>query len=137
MKRKIDIFGITLFVLSLILTFGVKYVFFACEVHENPMVCHWAERAVFGVGILLLVITVFHLIVNDVKAKAAISLAIAPIAVYAALIPGFLVKICSMATMRCVSTFKPAVIVVSVLIFIVAFLDVAVTIISNRKTTSD
>lgn len=137
MKRKIDIFGIILLVLSLILTVGVKFIFHACEVHENPMVCHWAERSVLGVGIVLSVISILHLIVKDIKAKLAISLAIAPTAVYAALIPGVLIKLCTMATMRCRIVFRPAVFVISILIFIVAVADVAVTIINNKKAASD
>ena len=137
MKRKIDIFGIILLTLSLILTFGDKYFFHACEVHENPMVCHWAQRAVFGVGILLSVISILHLIVKDTKVKSAISLAIAPTAVYAALIPGILIRLCTMATMRCRIVFRPAVVVISILIFIAATADVAVTIVNNKKTTSN
>ena len=50
--------GIVMTVLSLLLTIGSKTIFSACGPKEDGswMTCHWAEQAVFGMGIVLTLI---------------------------------------------------------------------------------
>lgn len=107
-----------LLVLSLILTFGVLFVFHACGAKEDGswMACHWAQQAVAGCGVVLAVISVYMFIVKDDSARHALARAIFPITVLAMSIPGGVIHMCMMESMRCRSVMRPAVLIMGVLI---------------------
>ena len=134
MKNKSLITGIVFLALTLILAVGVFTVFGACEPLEDGgwMTCHWAGEAVKGVAIVLAVIAVIRLLVKDGKIKAGLSLAAVPTAVLAAIIPGHLINICGMASMRCHTHFQPAALVLGILIAVTALIDILI----NLKSAS-
>lgn len=107
MKLKISIPEIFLLVISLVLCVGSFTFFSACEVGENVMACHWAQHAVTAFGVLLSVMALAALLIPDRKVKAGVELAATLTAVLTALVPGVVINLCMMDTMRCVSVFRP------------------------------
>lgn len=126
--------GIILFILSLVLTVGVKLIFPACAPHDDGsfMNCHWAEQSVFGEGIALTAISLIVLVFGSSKAALGTSLAVIPTAAVAALTPETLIPLCKMPMMQCHTTTHPAVIVISCLIAATALVN-AITIIRKKE----
>ncbi len=128
--------GAVLLIMSIILTCGVKLIFPACPAHDDGtyMSCHWAEQAVFGIGIALCVISLI-IIIGGEKTAAGASLAAIPLACITALMPEFLISLCKMPTMHCHTAMRPAVIVISALIAAAAAVNSAVMLRKrdNRK----
>lgn len=87
------------------------------------MTCHWAGQALKGVAAVWLVISVLHLLVKDPKAKMGLSLAAIPTALLGAILPGNLIGLCMMNTMRCHSVMRTSAIILSVLVIVVSAYD--------------
>lgn len=126
--------GIILLILSLVLAVGVKLIFPACAAHDDGsfMCCHWAEQSVFGAGIALTAISLIVLVYGSGKASIGASLSMIPIAAVAAFTPEILISLCKMPMMRCHTTMRPAVIVISCLIAAAALVN-AVVIIRKKE----
>ena len=107
------ILQIVLTVLCAALSAGVKLMFHACAKPESGMWmhCHDAENAVSGIAAGLAVLALLMLLIKNGKIAGAIGLLIAAGAVVSALIPGHIVKMCMMDTMRCHAVMKPAVMI--------------------------
>ena len=132
MKKTGFILDIILLILSALLCFGTKYLFHACNPKEDGswMACHWAEQAVFGLGFLLLILSIVLVFVfKDGKTKSGIALSMEAAAALAAVTPNHLIRLCMMTDMRCHAVMKPAVMIISILIIICG--AVAVTV--HRK----
>lgn len=116
---------IVLLALCVLFLLGILFLFGPCGPKEDGgwMVCHWAGRAVTGLAAVLTVIAVLHLAVRNEKTKQGLSLAVIPVALLAAATPGGLIGLCMMHGMRCHQVMRPAVLVFSVLILIVAAFD--------------
>ena len=73
--KKINLQDIILLVLSLLLAFGTEFFFHACPAKDDGswMRCHWAENAVFAIGIALSVLVLARFFISDQKIKAGIS----------------------------------------------------------------
>ena len=113
-----------------VLTLGSQTFFAACPVGEKAMACHWAERAILGVGLALTAISLLQLVISNSRISKGLNLAALPLAILTALIPGVLIRLCGMLDMRCHTVFKPAVLIFSVAIFFVATINV----LQNRQT---
>jgi hypothetical protein len=133
-KIRIRTGGIILFILSLMLTVGIKLIFPACAPHDDGtfMCCHWAEQSVFGAGLALTAISLIVLISGNGKAAPGASLAMVPLAAFAALTPDILIPLCKMPMMQCHTATRPAVIVISCLIAAAALVN-AVLILRKKE----
>ena len=120
--------GIILTVLSLLLTVGVKLIFPACGPKEDGtwMACHWAEQAVFGMGIALTTISVVVLITGGSRVSAGAAIALISAAAVTVITPGILINLCMMQNMRCHTVMSPAVTVLCALIIAVSAFHVFV-----------
>ena len=125
-KINIGVSDIALVVLGVIFFVGIRTFFAPCGPKDdgNWMTCHWAGQAISGIAAVLLVIAVIHLIVKDAKVKQGLALAIIPTALLAAFLPGNLIGLCMMNTMRCHSVMRTATIIVSLLMIAAALCDV-------------
>ena len=130
--KKVSASDFILLVLSLILLFGSHFAFHACAPKPDGswMLCHWAERTVTVLGIVFVMLSVVRFFV-DFRTKNGISLSFIPLALFTALVPGFIIKLCMIKDMRCHTVMKPAVIVLSILILLVSLIDF---IVSLKKT---
>jgi len=134
--KKIMIPDVILCILSAVLCFGTKFGFHACGPKEDGgwMACHWAEQAVFGLGIVMLVLSIMMtFLLKDGKTKSGIALSLAGMAALALAVPNHLIMLCMMTDMRCHSVMKPAVMIIS--IFILGFSIAAY--IFHRKEDSE
>ena len=123
MKKTGVILDVVSLVLSAVLCFGTKFAFHACAPKEDGswMACHWAEQAVFGIGIVLLILSVIMTFCfKDGHTKSGIAVSMAVLSGFTAILPNHLIKICMMADMRCHSVMKPAVLVTGILLCIVS-----------------
>ena len=79
-------------------------------IHEDGSFgsCHWAGQAMLGIGLLLAVLSLVALFVKDGRVRAGILFAAAAAAVLGIFIPGTLIRLCGMATMRCRAVMRPA-----------------------------
>ena len=80
-------------------------------VHEDGSfgACHWAGQAMLGIGLLLAALSLTALLVKDGRLRAGILFAAAAAAVLGIFVPGTLINLCGMATMRCRAVMRPAV----------------------------
>ena len=121
-------------VLSLILAIGSFTVFAACPLsEEHVMACHYAQLAVTTLGFILVVQSLAAVIVSNEKVKLGITLAQIPTAVAVFLVPGTIISLCMMSSMRCISIFQPAVRVISAIVFVVSVADVVISVIKKNK----
>lgn len=81
-------------------------------VHEDGSfgACHWASRALLGTGILLAAESLFTLLCKDSRMRQGAFVPMLLTACLGCLIPGTLIDLCRMATMRCRALMQPAMI---------------------------
>ena len=81
-------------------------------VHEDGSfgACHWAGRALLGTGILLAAESLFTLLCRDSRMRQGAFVPMLLTACLGCLIPGTLIDLCRMATMRCRALMQPAMI---------------------------
>ena len=79
-------------------------------VHEDGSFgpCHWAGQAMLGIGLLLAVLSLTALLVKDGRLRAGLLFAAAAAAILGIFVPGTLIGLCGMATMRCRAVMRPA-----------------------------
>lgn len=133
-KRKIGVGDIALLVLSVFFAVGMFTIFAPCGPKEDGswMVCHWAGNAVKGLAIVLAALSVAHIAFQNGSVKIGLSLAIVPVALFAAIVPGNVISLCMMKTMKCHAVTQPAGIVLSALIIIAAVLDIVLQKKNNK-----
>lgn len=108
MKLKSLIPEIILLILSLLICIGSFTFFSACPVNgDTVMACNWAQNAVTALGALLSAISLAAVVIPDRKLKAGLELSATLTAILMAVVPGIVINVCMMNSMRCVSTFRP------------------------------
>ncbi len=128
MNKRTFVTDIILLGLSVLLTIG-SFTFMApCAPHEDGsfMACHWAGRAITGLGFVLIAMSIIHIITGNNSVKTGISAGLIPVSVLCALIPGVFINICKMNNMRCVSVMRPADMIISFIITGVAVADILI-----------
>ena len=105
-------------------------------VHEDGSfgACHWAGQAMLGIGLLLAVLSLTALLVKDGRVRAGILFAAAAAAVLGIFVPGTLINLCAMATMRCRAVMRPA---MTLLCVLTAVSSLAGGIAAYRKAGSE
>ncbi len=105
-------------------------------VHEDGSfgTCHWAGQAMLGIGLLLAVLSLAALLVKDGRLRAGLLFAAAAAAVLGIFVPGTLINLCGMATMRCRAVMRPA---MTLLCVLTAVSSLAGGIAAYRKAGSE
>ncbi|MBQ5311943.1 MAG: DUF4418 family protein [Oscillospiraceae bacterium] len=131
--KKETIFGISETAVSLLLTIGSFTFLSACGIHEGKyMACHWAQNTITLLGIILTVQSVARLILKD-RARIGLSLSIFTLAVSAVLIPGTVINLCMMETMRCHTIFRPAVFAIGIILALISGADAVTAFIKSGR----
>ncbi len=134
MKLKGNAAGIAEAVLALLLTVGSLTVFRACDSAEGRyMACHWAQNAVTLAGTVLTVQSLLRIVIRNKGVGTGLSLGIFTLAASLTILPKTVISLCMMETMRCHTVFRPAVIVISVLLAAVSGIDAATGLIRTGK----
>ena len=87
------------------------------------MKCFWTGRAEVGVGSLIIAIGILMLFCQKIFLRMGLSMAIACISLFALAIPTVLIGVCDNQMMRCNMGAKPALVLLSLLLFIVALVN--------------
>lgn len=88
------------------------------------MKCFWTSRAEIGIGSLVIAIGLLVLVSRSLFVRIGLSMAIACTAVLAAAIPTILIGVCGNEMMRCNMGAKPALVLLSLVLAIVAIINV-------------
>ena len=98
-----------LLVLSLMITIGSQSFLSPC-VHEDGSFgpCHWAGQTLMGLGCVVGILAILSLCVQ--KARLGTYMSALPVCGLGILIPGTLIDLCHMSTMRCRMVMQPAMI---------------------------
>ena len=117
--------GIVL-ILSLVIVIGSQTILSPC-VHEDGSFgpCHWAGQALLGLGCVLIFLTVFALCVKRVR--LGVYLSMLPVCVLGILMPGTLIDLCHMSTMRCRMVMQPAMIILFSAVLLCALIGAILT----------
>ncbi len=102
--------GCVIFFLALIITIGSVSFLGPC-IHEDGTVgtCFWAGRALLGLGLLLMVLSLLTLLLR--QARTGLYLSIIAAGILGMLTPGTLIGLCRMSSMRCRAVMQPAMII--------------------------
>jgi len=121
MKNRFSGMACAILALALVVAVG-SVTFLSPCVHEDGGFgpCHWAGRALLGVGALLAALAILSLLHKSHPAKAALYLSMVPAAVLGILTPGVLIDLCRMSTMRCRALMQPAMMLLCALILLLA-----------------
>ena len=127
--------GIACSMLSVMLLVGIRTFASPCAVHADGSMgaCHWAAQAVFGVGIVLLVLSLVRIFELDEGERRGLSLGIACLGVLVACMPGVLVDLCATAYMPCRTGMQPFCIAVGVALALTGGIDLIVRLLRLLK----
>ena len=110
-NRKFTILAGIVLVIALLSAVGVKTIFTPC-VHEDGSfgACHWAGQALFAMNLLLAAQSLCTLLFTfrNLAAAKGLFLAMTLTAVAMLFIPGPVISLCMMASMRCRALMRPA-----------------------------
>ena len=108
--KKISIPALAVLVLSLLIAAGSQTFLGAC-VHDDGSFgpCHWASRAVLGLGAAQAAMALMALMWPD--RRQGLFPAMLPVSVAGLFTPGALIDLCRMNTMRCRMVMRPAMLV--------------------------
>ncbi len=116
-KKEIGVYPLLQIVLNAIFFVGIQTIFAPCEPHEDGtwMTCHWAGEALLGIAAVMLVMSLLHLLPLRTGMKEGLVFAMIPVSFLIIVLPGRLIPLCMMETMRCHVIMQPAVTVIAVL----------------------
>ena len=116
--------GIILLILSILLVVGNHTFAAPCAMHDGAWgPCHWIERALLGVNVVLIVISGVRVFERDEGERRGLSFACACLGVLVALLPGFLIETCVDSTMACNEAMRPFVHCIGIVIALVGGTD--------------
>ena len=99
--------------IAVLMTIGVMTMFRACEAGEDGMWmnCHYVQMDVFYLGIVITLLSVIRIFLNRQLLKWVVCAAELLLVIITMLLPGTLMHMCMMETMRCHALMKPFVFV--------------------------
>ena len=124
--KKSTIPAVIALVISLVIAIGSQTFLGAC-IHEDGSLgaCHWAARAIMGVGGLLAALALLAAAVR--KARFGLYLAMLPTGLLGLLVPGALIDVCGMDIMRCRMLMRPATMILFALAMAAALAGLALS----------
>ena len=127
--------GIVLSALSAVLVVGILTFAGSCGIHDGGLVspCFWAGRAMAGVGLVSLLLSVVRVFERDEGERRGLSLSVALLGVLVVAIPGVLIDLCVEPTMRCNAIMRPFCTCLGVAIAVVGATDLVVRLLRIGK----
>ena len=127
--------NIVTLILSLILSVGVMTFADAChnKMMGKWMHCHYVQMDVFYIGIGLIVVSLPALFIKNEKIALISAFVQMALEVVAILLPGTIMDMCMMHTMRCYSVMKPFVTVMGILVIISALAGEIVNLLGGKQ----
>ena len=133
-KNGIAVPAAIVFAASAVAAFGVTSFIGPC-VHDDGSfgACHWAGQALLGIFCLLALEGLICAAWNENRVRGGLYLAMLLTAIMGFFIPGTLIGLCSMDTMRCRAIMKPA---ATILLAFDGLLSLAGLVTELRRGTS-
>ena len=127
---------IIVLIVSVIFLIGTFSFLKPCGPQEDGsfMSCHWAGQTLTGLAIILLVMALILLFIPAPAGKQGVALAMVPTGILTAVVPGGLIHLCMMETMRCHAVMKPGARVFGIIIAVLAIVSV---ILNARRAGND
>ena len=115
--------ALLVFLLSVVMAVGSVSFFGPC-VHEDGSfgACHWAGQALLGIGLLLAAESLFAMLCGDSRMRQGAFIPILFTSCLGCMIPGTLIDLCHMATMRCRALMQPAMMILCVIAALVSLI---------------
>lgn len=134
MKIKRIILSLAELIVAAVLAVGSQSFFSACKSEGGMhMACHWAQNAVTLLAAVIALQALIKIFIPNKDIKTGLALSVFTLAVSAILVPGTVISLCMMDTMRCHTVFQPAVIVVSSVLAAIAGVDALLGLLRQRK----
>ena len=116
----------TALALSVLMAAGVQTEFRACAQKEDGiwMHCHEVQKYLFIIGIILALLSVLGLAVKKRTAAILLDFASIVLAAAAVLLPGTVMQMCMMDTMRCYTMMQPFARVTGGVLILVSVIDI-------------
>lgn len=131
--------GLLLTALTIVLLIGVATFAGPCDERmagQVEMSCHWASRAVLGVGVVTAVLAIVRIFETDEGERRGLSLACGLLGFLVAVIPGPIIGLCADSAMHCNVAMRPFTLVVGAAIGVVGAIDLTRRLLSIRKRAS-
>ena len=126
MKNKI--LAVITAVLGLLAAIGPRTIFPVCSAAEMKMKCYYTANAELAVGIIAALIGIAIILIDKNKAKLVLSAVQAVLGLVIILIPTAIIGVCGSPMMHCVSTTKPALIVIGALVTVISVILALLTL---------
>ena len=136
MKSRLSyILGIAAALVSIFLMLGIKLIFPACGMHDDGTYssCHTASQVIWWMALAMAVIWILFTIINNRIISTVISGVSILAGIFCALIPGTIVNLCMMPTMRCQSTMKPFVIACGAVVAVLSIINLVICLKGREK----
>ena len=124
--------------LSAVLFVGVLTVFRACAKTDEGMWmhCHYVELAIAAIGITSCLLTFINMtFIKKLGINTLIRIITIALAIISIMLPGRIVSMCMMETMRCHAVMKPFVTIDSAILIIFSVVAIVVSFLKERKTS--
>lgn len=132
MKKRISVLNIIILIVSIVFLAGTLSFLKPCGPKEDGsfMSCHWAGQTLVGIAVVIIVMAILLLLLPAAESKMGTALAMIPVGILAAVIPGGLIHLCMMETMRCHAVMKPGARCFGIIIAVLAVIS---AVMSARK----
>lgn len=120
------ILPVILLIACLIFTIGIKTSFGGCPMTEEGkwMNCHWAEQALFILGVLASISSLLAVVYPDIHGKIVAVVTVIPLSAAIIFLPGNAVRLCMMETMHCHAAMKPFALVMGIIMIIISLISI-------------
>jgi hypothetical protein len=138
-NKPAPVVGIVCTMLSVLLVVGVQTFAAACGAHVDGSTgsCSWAARALTGVGVVLLVLSLVRIFELDEGERRGLSLSISLLGVLVACLPGLLIDLCASQAMRCQAVMRPFALAEGVALALVAGIDLVRRLLAIGRSSDD
>ena len=118
--------GVIVIVLGLFIAIGPFTLFHVCRPDDPEMYmrCYWTARAELGLGIVISVLGLLSAILGSGKIRTGLNIGVLLNSIIVFLIPNFLIGVCEGKHMHCHAVALPALSVLSILLFIIAAINI-------------
>ncbi len=126
MKNKI--LAVITAVLGLLAAIGPRTIFPVCSAAEMKMKCYYTANAEIAAGIIAALVGIAIILIDKNKVKLALSAVQAIQGLVIILIPTAIIGVCGSPMMHCVSSTKPALIVIGALDIVISVILALLTL---------